>query len=106
MTDATPQTTHSTPAPDPATEAPGVRPVLDLVVLDCPDPMALGRFYAEILGWALEAGSDAEWVTLEPPGGRGSSGLISLAFQQVTDYQPPTWPTGPRPQHFHLDLNV
>jgi catechol 2,3-dioxygenase-like lactoylglutathione lyase family enzyme len=21
------------------------------VVLDCPDPAALGRFYAELLGW-------------------------------------------------------
>ena len=21
-------------------------------------------------------------------------------------YQPPTWPEGPRPQHFHLDLDV
>ena len=31
---------------------------------------------------------------------------MSLAFQRVEDYQPPTWPEGPRPQQFHLDLAV
>ena len=31
---------------------------------------------------------------------------MSLAFQRVESYQPPTWPEGPRPQQFHPDLDV
>jgi predicted enzyme related to lactoylglutathione lyase len=84
-------------------------PRLDLVVLDCPDPKSLGRFYARILGWGIES-EDDDWVTLEPPGGGVSpdnpAGSVSLAFQRVEGYQPPTWPEGPRPQHFHLDFDV
>lgn len=86
------------------------RPRLDLVVLDCPDPWVLGRFYATVLGWGIEDGSDDSWVTLEPPNGGVSpenpEGSISLAFQRVENYKPPTWPEGPRPQHFHLDFWV
>ena len=33
---------------------------LDLVILDCPDALALARFYAEILGWEVEEGADRE----------------------------------------------
>ena len=92
------------------TQTPTLRPVLDLVVLDCPEPRALGAFYAEVLGWSIEDGSSDDWVTLVPSGGDGGperpAGLISLAFQQVEGYQPPTWPEGPRPQHFHLDFAV
>lgn len=84
-------------------------PRLDLVVLDCPDPRALGQFYAKILGWGIESADD-DWVTLEPPGGGISEehpgGHVSLAFQKVENHQPPTWPEGPRPQQFHLDFAV
>jgi predicted enzyme related to lactoylglutathione lyase len=103
MTEST--TTATAPRPSDGV----VRPRLDLVVLDCPDATALGAFYAELLGWGIEEGSEDDWVTLEPPGGHrpdNPSGWVSLAFQQVEDYQPPTWPTGPRPQHFHLDFEV
>ena len=89
---------------------PVLRPRLDLVVLDCPDPRALGAFYAEILGWGVEPDDDDDWVTLEPPGGGATpgnpGGAVSLAFQRVPGHQPPTWPEGPRPQQFHLDLDV
>jgi predicted enzyme related to lactoylglutathione lyase len=84
-----------------------LRPRLDLVVLDCPDPRALGDFYATVLGWAIDSAED-DWVTLRRPAAAGAdgAGAIGLAFQGVADYQPPTWPQGPRPQHFHLDLEV
>ena len=86
------------------------RPVLDLVVLDCPDALTLGRFYAEVLGWELEDGSDRDWVTLAPPGGGVTSqnrgGRTSLAFQRIEDWVAPTWPGGAHPQQFHLDLTV
>jgi predicted enzyme related to lactoylglutathione lyase len=96
----------STTAATPSSTA--LRPRLDLVVLDCPDPRALGRFYAEVLGWGIES-DDGDWVTVEPPGGVAPDhpqGAIRLGFQQVEHYQPPTWPEGPRPQHFHLDFDV
>jgi predicted enzyme related to lactoylglutathione lyase len=85
-------------------------PLLDLVVLDCPDPESLAGFYSTILGWPFEEGSSAQWVTLTPPGDAGEggrpAGRITLAFQRVEGYQAPTWPRGPRPQHFHLDFMV
>lgn len=85
-------------------------PILDLVVLDCPDPMRLARFYGDVLGWDLEEGSDADWATLVPPGGGVSperpDGRTTLAFQRIDDWVAPTWPGGAHPQQFHLDLSV
>lgn len=90
--------------------APSARPVLELVVLDCPDARALGDFYAAVLGWEVEEGSDDDWVTLVPPGGGVSperpGGMPSLAFQRIADFVAPTWPGGAHPQQFHLDLQV
>lgn len=86
------------------------RPVLDLFVLDCPDAGALGRFYADLLGWQVEAGSDEAWTTLVPPGGGVSpenpDGRATLAFQRIEDWVAPTWPGGEHPQQFHLDFSV
>jgi catechol 2,3-dioxygenase-like lactoylglutathione lyase family enzyme len=85
-------------------------PRLDLVVLDCPDARVLGEFYARILGWGIESSSDDGWVTLEPPGGGVTAGnpggAVSLAFQEIEDFVPPTWPGGAHPQQFHLDFEV
>lgn len=84
-------------------------PKLDLVVLDCPDARALAGFYAAVLGWEIEPGTD-DFVTLVPPGGGLSEtnpgGRTTLAFQQIEDWVEPTWPGGPHPQQFHLDLAV
>lgn len=86
------------------------RPVLDLVVVDCPDPLALARFYGEVLGWDLESGSDAAFATLAPPGGGvgpdNPQGRTTLGFQRVEDWVAPTWPGGAHPQQMHLDLSV
>lgn len=73
---------------------------LDMVVLDCPDPAALSDFYAKLLGWEVESADD-EWVTLRSP-----EGGIGVAFQKAEGFVAPTWPEGPVPQQFHLDLNV
>jgi hypothetical protein len=84
--------------------------MLDLVILDCPDALALGRFYAEILNWELEEGSDVNWTTLVPPGGvlkpENPEGRTTLAFQRIDDWVVPTWPGGDHPQQFHLDFSV
>jgi len=86
------------------------KPKLDLVVLDCPDALALGRFYADILGWEVEDGSDRHFTTLVPPGGGLSpdnpDGRATLAFQGIDDWVEPTWPGGAHPQQVHLDLAV
>lgn len=69
------------------------------VVIDCPDPGALAEFYRQLVGGEVTH-ADVDWVVLEPEPGR------RLAFQQADDHAPPTWPTGERPQQFHLDVTV
>ena len=87
-----------------------VRPLLDLVVIDCPDPHALAEFYGAILGWLVEGGADDDFVVLSHPEGgvtpERPNGRTSLAFQRIDDYVAPTWPAGAHPQQFHLDLAV
>ncbi|EID54035.1 VOC family protein [Saccharomonospora xinjiangensis] len=80
--------------------SPSIR--LSCVVLDCPDPAVLARFYGELLGWqADEPRDEGRWVTLRNP-----EGGVHLAFQRDPDFQPPTWPSRERPQMLHLDLDV
>jgi catechol 2,3-dioxygenase-like lactoylglutathione lyase family enzyme len=75
---------------------------LNSVVLDCPDPQLLARFYQDLLGY-LPHHADEDWVTIADPANRSQR----LSFQRVAhNYQPPTWPEGRRPQHLHLDLLV
>ncbi|MER7413171.1 MULTISPECIES: VOC family protein [Streptomyces] len=74
---------------------------MGLFVLDCPDPAALARFYAGILGWTVDDRGDGEWVEVTAPqGGR------LLAFQRAPDHVPPRWPSGEHSQQAHLDLYV
>src|SRR5690348_1995503 len=54
------------------------------IVLDCPDPQMLARFYGELLGWEVTYADD-DWVNLAGPGGK-------LSFQLAPDYMTPTWP--------------
>jgi len=68
------------------------------VVLDCPDPRALAEFYQGVVGGEITFADD-DWVVLMVDG-------LRLCFQQADDYAPPTWPTGERPQQFHLDVTV
>ncbi len=87
-----------------------ITPKLDLVILDCPDALVLAQFYADLLGWPVEEGSDAGFATLAPPGGGISpdnpDGRATLAFQRIGDWVEPTWPGGAHPQQFHLDFSV
>jgi hypothetical protein len=68
------------------------------VVLDCPNPRVLADFYMGIFGGQLDAEVD-DWVVLVTNG-------LRLAFQLADDFSPPTWPSGERPQQFHLDMTV
>jgi catechol 2,3-dioxygenase-like lactoylglutathione lyase family enzyme len=70
------------------------------IVLDCPDPDVLARFYAELLGWPI-TWQQPDWVVVAAD--ERSSGL---AFQPVPDYRAPDWPDPARPQQLHLDVMV
>lgn len=87
-----------------------ITPVLDLIILDCPDALELAQFYSELLGWPMEEGSDRDWATLVPPGGgiapENPNGRATLAFQRIEDWVTPTWPGGAHPQQMHLDFSV
>ena len=71
---------------------------LTATVLDCPDPRALARFYAELLDWPIGT-DDPEWATLRP-GGPG------LSFQREAGHVPPVWPAGPGDPRMQLHLDV
>jgi catechol 2,3-dioxygenase-like lactoylglutathione lyase family enzyme len=70
------------------------------VCIDCPDPAALARFYAALLG--LESryeGADGAWLASENP-------AVNVTFQGVTDYSAPRWPDPAYPQQAHLCVLV
>ena len=77
----------------------GATVALRSVVFDCPDPLALAAFYADLLGGELHA-EGREWCTVHCSG----SGP-DLAFHFVDSYRAPDWPEG-SPQQLHLDLTV
>jgi predicted enzyme related to lactoylglutathione lyase len=68
-------------------------------VMDCPDAGALARFYAEILGWKVEARDD--WADIKP-----EDGSNCISFQQVENFRAPSWPGQDVPQQMHLDVMV
>src|ERR1700722_15016537 len=68
------------------------------VVIDCPDPPALARFYGELLGGA--AHEDPDWSEV-----RFGPGSPKLSVQRVDRYVAPEWPNGV-PQQLHLDITV
>src|SRR5262245_58357651 len=72
------------------------------VTLSSPNPPALARFYARLLGW--EIGTDEpDWVTLRNP-----DGGIGIAFHIEDVYTPPVWPSKPGQQimMMHLEIRV
>src|SRR6266571_1689116 len=56
------------------------------LIIDCPDPLALAAFYAELLGQPITYRSD-DFVVVSRNG--TTSGL---AFQLAPGHQPPAWP--------------
>jgi catechol 2,3-dioxygenase-like lactoylglutathione lyase family enzyme len=81
-------------------------------VLDAPDIRALAEFYRDLLGWKYRPGDEPpgqgqpdpqgeDWLVLRAPDGAGQ-----LAFQQVEELTPSTWPDPAVPQQLHLDFAV
>ena len=68
------------------------------IVIDCPDPSALARFYGAMLDWKVE--DSADWAEIRADYGQ------CISFQQVADYRPPQWPSQEIPQQMHFDVIV
>jgi catechol 2,3-dioxygenase-like lactoylglutathione lyase family enzyme len=70
------------------------------VVVDCPDPAALGAFYSRLLGLPVTHRSD-DWVVVA-----ANETTSGIAFQLAADHQPPQWGDPDHPQQVHLDVMV
>src|SRR5207302_994329 len=77
-------------------------PIAELsgIVLECPDPAALARFYSQLTGWTV-GGSDQDWAWLDSKGQRAQ-----LCFQRAPGYRPPVWPDPASSMQSHLDFHV
>ena len=71
---------------------------LPSIVIDCPDPGALARFYGAMLD--RKADVPAGWAEVRAGYGQ------CICFQQVQDYTAPRWPAQQVPQQMHLDVKV
>ena len=73
------------------------------VVLDTPDPEALARFYADLMGWEIVKNED-NFVGVAPMGEH----VEYFAFQRSPEYVPPVWPPldGAQQMMMHLDIEV
>ena len=78
------------------------RLTLTTVNLDTPDPAALARFYARLLGWDIEV-EEADDVIL-----RSADDGVGLSFQRERAYVRPTWPAeaGRQQMMMHLEIGV
>jgi predicted enzyme related to lactoylglutathione lyase len=77
----------------------------NVTALDCPEPLELAGFYAQLTGLDLELlenlpPEDVTWIELL------NEGKPTLGFQKVAAFVAPTWPEGPVPQQLHLDFAV
>jgi len=68
------------------------------LVIDCPEPGELARFYGAMLDWKVDASPD--WAEARAEYGQ------CVCFQRVDSYTPPRWPTQEAPQQMHLDVVV
>jgi predicted enzyme related to lactoylglutathione lyase len=70
--------------------------------IEAPDPAALGRFYATLLGWPIGHEQPGTTIVAAP------EGAIYLAFQQATGYEKPVWPPveGEQRPMVHFDFQV
>ena len=87
-------------------------PQLRSVVLDTTDARGLAEFYRELLGYEYRPGDEPPPRDEPDPAGKDWLVLVDarsgtrLAFQQVDQLSPPTWPDDGVPQQLHLDLSV
>jgi catechol 2,3-dioxygenase-like lactoylglutathione lyase family enzyme len=70
--------------------------------ISSPNATALGKFYADLLGWTVVEDFGG-WVRVRPP-----SGGMGLSFHHEDRYVRPIWPSEPEKQlmMMHLDVGV
>jgi catechol 2,3-dioxygenase-like lactoylglutathione lyase family enzyme len=73
---------------------------LHSVTLNSPDPQALGRFYASLLGWEVTTDT-AGWVMLRNP-----TGGVGINVHHEAIYVRPVWPAKPGEQQMQLHLEI
>jgi catechol 2,3-dioxygenase-like lactoylglutathione lyase family enzyme len=73
------------------------------VVIDAPDPLALARFYANLMDWKIVK-TEENFVGIAPMGEH----VEYFAFQRSPEYVPPVWPPedGKQQMMLHLDIEV
>ena len=74
--------------------------------LDCKDPQALAKFYADLMQWEIVY-SDEEFACVGVPNAQQGA-YPGLTFQRNLEYNPPIWPDKPEAQQqmAHLDFAV
>jgi catechol 2,3-dioxygenase-like lactoylglutathione lyase family enzyme len=77
-----------------------VRGRLHHLIIDCPEPRRLARFYSALLDQPVTYASD-DFVVVS-----ADDTTSGLAFQRAADHRPPTWPSPAVPQQMHLDVMV
>lgn len=86
-------------------------PRIRQVVLETTDARALAEFYRELFGLRYRPGDEPPAPGAPDPNGRDWLVLrnddgVPLAFQQVDELVPPTWPEPGVSQQLHLDTTV
>ncbi|QIM20341.1 VOC family protein [Phycicoccus sp. HDW14] len=88
----------------------GTTPRLLHTVIDTTDVRGSAEFWRELLALVYRPGDeppvdgspdDADWLVLTDP-----DGTRRLAFQEVEELTPTTWPAHDVPMQLHLDLTV
>lgn len=78
------------------------------VTIGAADPVALGRFYEQLLGWTITAveNDDGGWAQLQAPD--DLPGLRTINVEYERHHVRPVWPSAPGEQHItaHLDIPV
>ena len=71
---------------------------LGWITIDCADAAAQAEFYAAALGWKI--------TFSEGPYSGISDGSLTIEFNAIEGYQPPSWPDEHGSKQFHLELMV
>ncbi len=69
---------------------------IESLVIDCHNPAALARFWAEALGWRISSENEDESV-VEPPAGNSAVNAVPLLFGRNADQKT-------QKNRLHLDL--
>ena len=72
---------------------------LGAVSLDCSEPRALAKFYADLTGGSIVFESD-EFVAVQAPGSTW------ITTQRIAAHRPSTWPDDAVPKQVHLEFAV